>query len=234
MDTPNTILIIDPHPARACALRRALGDGYHYAVVHSLDAATTTLDETAPDVILVSDDSKGESLTTWLRQVSAVTFAPIIVIATADLYPGRILSFLEAGAAYYEEWTDPLYLSAIVARLFVRAAETDAEWPARRRGQEEIGGVVINYDRRDLTVAGKIVKLTIREWQIFSCIAGAKGCPIRASDIVNQVWGERTYSSYHPRIQTTRVYIGYIRRKIGPQRIVTQGNFGYRMVTEAG
>ena len=234
MDTQNTILMIDPHLARAYALRRALGDGYQYAVVHSLEAATTTLDETSPDVILVSEDSNEGSLTTWLRQVSAVTFAPIIVLASTELYPSRILAFLEAGAAYYEEWTDPLYLSAIVARLFVRAADMDAEWPVRPRGQEEIGGVVINYDRRDLTVAGRIVKLTIREWQIFSCIAKAKGRPIRASDIVNQVWGERTYSSYHPRIQTTRVYIGYIRRKIGSERIVTQGKFGYRMVTEAG
>lgn len=234
MDTPNTILIIDPRPARAYALRRALGDGYQYAVVYSLESATATLDEASPDVILVSEDSKGEPLTTWLRQISAVTFAPIIVVASTELYPSRVMSFLEAGAAYYEEWTDPLYLSAIVARLFVRAAEADAESPARRRGQEEIGGVVINYDRRDLTIAGKIVKLTIREWQIFACIAGAKGVPVRPSDIVNQIWGERAYSSDHRCIRTTRVYVSYIRRKIGHERIVTQGNFGYRMATEAG
>ena len=235
MDTPNTILIIDPHPARARFLKQTLGDSYRYDVAYDLASGLTCIEESEPDLILVAEDTSGVPLESWLRQVAFVYGVPAIVIAECEWPIERTVRLLEAGAAYYLARTDALYLGAVVAQALRRVA-----WSGRRPIQprverETVGDMELEHPTRRVSFAGQSVRLSKREWDTFMLLVERRGGFVPVRDVARVVTdcGASRLSSEDPAIVYARYYIQRVRLRLGHNRVITEPFVGYRLVLEA-
>lgn len=233
MGTPNSILIIDPRPARVRVLRKALGEDYEFTVAYDLESCTKRIEEGAADLIVIADEAAGDALVPWLQKASSVIPTPIIVTADREWSDEHVVSVLNAGAAYHLDWSDPIYLAAVARRALERVALVKDSCGGRPSGVEDFGDIAINYDRHRVTVSGRSVKLRPREWQLLTHIASYRGAPAPLGEITRHIWGERATHSKHHSAMTARVYIGYLRHKLGAHRILTEPYVGYRLAMEA-
>ena len=95
------------------------------------------------------------------------------------------------------------------------------------------GELILDFEKRTLTISGNIVHLTPIEYKILVFLAQNCGKVMTYSSIINNVWGP--YADDNNRI--LRVNMTNIRRKIeknpaDPQYIFTEVGVGYRMSEE--
>ena len=95
------------------------------------------------------------------------------------------------------------------------------------------GELILDFEKRTLTISGNIVHLTPIEYKILVFLAQNCGKVMTYSSIINNVWGP--YADDNNRI--LRVNMTNIRRKIeknpaDPQYIFTEVGVGYHMSEE--
>lgn len=79
-----------------------------------------------------------------------------------------------------------------------------------------------NGQRIKMIVNGKEVWFTRKEWGVLSLLIGANGKLLDDETIANIVWGGIVS-------HVVKVYIGYLRAKIGHKSIITRRGFGYAL-----
>jgi len=141
----------------------------------------------------------------------------ILVLTAKRSDRDRILG-LEMGADDY--MVKPFNPREVVAR--VRAL-------LRRKKQyyEEvlkIGKIIINKSRMNVEKDGKTIPLSYKEFSILSLLASAPNKIFSRSEILDAVWGFEDVSD-----RVVDVYISYLRRKLGPNTIITVRGVGYRL-----
>jgi DNA-binding response OmpR family regulator len=115
-------------------------------------------------------------------------------------------------------------------------ARVDAVYRRRRIGTASAGAgpsdvVVVDDVRIDLhrhvvTVEGKEVQLTRKEFQVLALLARSNGAVCTRSRIVAEVWG-RTWAGAN---RTLDVHVATLRTKIGhPELVQTVRGVGYRL-----
>ncbi len=99
------------------------------------------------------------------------------------------------------------------------------------------GRVQIHLDKQRVTAGGQMVDLTSTEYRILTCLASKRGSVASHKDLLDAAWGgygvvqEESYSAGRDEI---KVYISYLRRKLGdsarePRIIQTVRTMGYRL-----
>ena len=179
----------------------------------------------APDLVLLDlllPGMDGFDVFRALRRHSAV---PVIML-TAKVGESDRVAGLELGADDYV--TKPFYLRELVARvkLVLRRAEGG-------QAEEDVvraGDLVIDRGRHAVSVAGRPVELTPREFALLECLARHAGRALTREVLLEQAWGESEYID--PR--TVDVHVRWLRRKIeedpaAPKRVVTVRGIGYRL-----
>jgi len=160
-----------------------------------------------------------------IRESSAV---PIIVLsAIGD--ERRKVEALEAGADDY--MTKPFGMEELLARirsLLRRAAGAQSAQPVFIAGK-----MCVNFDRREMTLDDKPVKLTPTEYDLLKYLIEHAGKVLTHRMILQAVWGE----AYVDQAQYLRVFIGQLRRKIErtparPSFIITDPGVGYRFCAD--
>ncbi|MDR5695354.1 MAG: DUF47 family protein [Armatimonadota bacterium] len=95
-------------------------------------------------------------------------------------------------------------------------------------GRLVAGRVVIDVDRHEVTVAGKPVALSTKEFGVLHLLLRHQGKVVRRERLLNEVWGE----DYFGDTRTLDTHIGWLRKKLeaeGGIRIVTVRGIGYRL-----
>jgi two-component system KDP operon response regulator KdpE len=153
-----------------------------------------------------------------------LTEAPIILVSAVGDEAEKIEA-LDAGADDYV--TKPFAIGELLARL--RAA-------LRRAGPAgeptlRIGEILLDLDKRLVTVRGETVRLTPHEFELLRVLAQNEGKLLTHKAILRQVWGPayQTESSY------LHVFVSQLRRKLEedparPRYILTEPGAGYRLV----
>ena len=129
---------------------------------------------------------------------------------------------LESGAADYI--VKPFSPTELVAR--VRAA-------LRVRAEPEpfvLGDLVIQYERRRVTVAGQEIRLTAIEFEMLKLLSMNAGRPVTYETVLRRVWGGRDAGD----AGAVRAFVKKIRGKLGddatnPEWIFTERRVGYSM-----
>ena len=182
-----------------------------------------------PDLVVLDlglPDMDGEEFIRVTRQDSTV---PIIVLS-ARMEEQDKISALDLGANDY--MTKPFGTGELLAR--VRAAlrtnrsSTQASVPGGTFALEDL---LIDYDRRQVSVGGKSVHLTQTEYNILFYLSQHAGKVMTYSAIIRAVWGIMDSGS----IKKLQVNMANIRKKFGVQpgenRYVTNElGVGYRML----
>ena len=181
-----------------------------------------------PDVILLDlglPDIDGLEVLKQVRQTSDV---PIIVVSARGQECEKVEA-LDMGADDYV--TKPFNIGELLARVRV-ALRKRAPRPAAKE-TFEMDGLVIDFEKRKVTVDGKDVHLTPIEYKLLTLLVENKGQVLTHSFINKQVWGYE----YMEDAQSLRVFMANIRRKIEkntaqPRYIRTEVGVGYRFADE--
>jgi DNA-binding response OmpR family regulator len=114
----------------------------------------------------------------------------------------------------------PFAMEELVARVRTRL---------RGRGMEEQGILGANDVQLDLltrrvTVGGRPVALSPREFSLLETLLRRVGQVLTRQQLLSHVWGY----PYDPTTNVVNVYVNALRKKIGPDKIETVRGLGYR------
>jgi DNA-binding response OmpR family regulator len=222
------ILVVDDEESirtlLAFPLRR---DGHEVVTAADGVEALEQFDRTKPDLVLLDvmlPGVDGFEVCRRLRERSAV---PIIMLSARGEEADRVTG-LESGADDYV--TKPFSVRELRSR--VRAALRRAALPAAVAGETpaiEVGELVIDPDRRRVTVRGAEVDLTHLEFELLTTLAYAPGRVFTRDMLLERAWGG---SAYRER-RTVDVHVLHLREKIeedpkDPKYVITVRGLGYR------
>lgn len=222
------MLVVDDEPAITRVLAAALGArGYRVVSTATGSEAIEVVTRESPAAVILDlglPDIDGVELCRRIRTWSDV---PIIVL-TADDTEFRKVEVLDDGADDYV--TKPFSTPELLARLRVALRH---HRNADGRGldiETEIGDLRIDRAQHRVTLAGKPVTLTPKEFAFLALLAAHPGRVYTHRMILERVWGPEYKTETH----YLRVYASQIRKKLGDDpaqaRLVTEPGVGYRLV----
>ena len=182
-----------------------------------------------PDIILLDlglPDMDGLEVIRSVRQFGDI---PVIVISARTQEEEKVAA-LDAGADDYV--TKPFGTSELMARIRTALRHhhrtSDSSDPVY-----SCGGLVIDFEKRLITLNGREVHLTQIEYKLVSLLARQAGKVLTYDYLMRQIWGP--YSDNNNQI--LRVNMAHIRRKLEknpaePEYIFTEIGVGYRMREE--
>ncbi len=155
------------------------------------------------------------------RRIRAGSKVPIVMLTARDEEPDRVAG-LELGADdYVAKPFSPRELSARIKAILRRAERSieDEVLTARE--------IVLRRDSREVTVAGRPVELTGKEFDLLACFLEHPGIVLSRERLLDLVWG----MTYPGGTRTVDVHVAQLRRKLGdPDGIRTVRGAGYKLV----
>ena len=142
---------------------------------------------------------------------------PVIVLTARDAVPDRVAG-LEHGADDYV--TKPFSFEELLARVRARLRDDRHEEATMVR----VGGVTLDLRTRRADVDGRSVELTAREFALAETFMRHAGQVLSREQLLSHVWGY----DFDPGSNVVEVYVRYLRRKLGGERIETVRGMGYR------
>ncbi|MHC1781874.1 MAG: response regulator transcription factor [Anaerolineaceae bacterium] len=232
---PIKILLIGDEPNLLRTLRRNLvGRGYDVSI--ALDDVQTY--EIAPLVkpdlfVLDLDFSDGQvnglEICTKLRKMIQ---SPLIVLSSIETDDIKIQA-LDQGA------DDFVLMPFSMEEFLARVRSALRRWMAYRSEKQDIdqiilrGELLIQIDSRQLSMRGKAIKLTPKEYEVLLYLAKRNGKVITHRELLRSVWG----AEYGDEREYLRVFISQLRHKIEdnplrPLYILTVPGIGYRFTSD--
>ncbi len=222
---PVRILVVDDEPAILRFLRVCLSSqGYVPIEATNAKAALDMVRQSRPDLIVLDlglPDIDGLEVIRRIRDGESTT--PIVVLSSRDDESAKVQA-LDLGADDYV--TKPFGVEELLAR--VRAAlrhrlQQQGEKPVFRTGD-----LTVDLVRRIVTVRGKEVKFSPREYDLLRMLVAHSGKVLTHNMLLRQIWGPDSD------IQYLRIYIRALRQKIEqdpekPEHILTESGVGYRL-----
>lgn len=214
-------------------MRRVYGDvltaeGYAVRRFSGGDEAFAAAKETVPDLVL-SDVSMpkggGLALLEKLRADKTTARVPFILMSGVRKGAADQADGLDQGADdYLAKPVSGALLLAKVAAVLRRFAA-----PEELGDRLKVHGLVLDVIARTVTVGGKRVLLTRKEFDLLTALLRKTGTVLTVPYLLETVWGydPAEYSDPH----TIGVHVSTLRRKIGPkvaERIVAVPGLGYR------
>jgi two-component system, OmpR family, KDP operon response regulator KdpE len=219
------ILVVDDEPQIVRALRTSLqAAGYEVETAATAEEALAKAAMRPPEGVildLVLPDGRGTDVCRELRRWSDV---PVLILSALGDEQEKVAA-LDAGADDYV--TKPFGVEELLARL--RAALRRSEAPAEPR--LEFGVLVVDLERRLVTLSGKPLSLTPTEFGLLRLFVRNEGKLLTHQTILREVWGP----SYGSESHYLHVYVSQLRRKIEPdparpRLLLTEAGAGYRLV----
>ncbi len=223
------ILIVDDEPRIIHFIRLNLEhDGFEvYEATSGLHALDQLRDQ-LPDLVLLDvmmPDIDGFEALRLIREISNV---PVIMLTAKGDEEDRIRG-LELGADDYI--TKPFSPRELVSRLRAVLRRTEMPGTPSHKVIEVDGRLKIDFDRREVWVENKLVKLRPTEYRLLFHLVQNAGWVVPHEQLLAKVWGYE----YRDETHYLRLYINYLRKKLekdpsDPQYILTERGVGYRFI----
>lgn len=176
------------------------------------------------DLLVLDVGLPGQNGIALLRALRARGEKLPIVMLTARDGVAEIVAGLEGGADDYI--SKPFEFEELLARIRARLRSRVGAEPQTLRA----GGVELDLiSRRAHTDQGEVT-LTAREFKLLESFLRHAGEVLTREQLLAEVWG---YDA-DPGSNIVDVYIGYLRRKLGPNVIATARGMGYRVDASPG
>ena len=212
------ILVVDDEEDICAILKFNLSkEGYEVVTANSAEEALT-LDIALFNLLLLDvmmGGMSGFELTHRLKVDPATAGVPVIFITARDTEDDAVEG-LDIGADDYI--SKPFSIREVVSRVKAVLRRTAAIPDAST-------GIVIDDEKKVVTVDGAAVALTRIEYEIFRLLFTNKGKVFPREDILSKVWPDDVIVTD----RTVDVNITRLRKKIGEygNRIVSRHGFGY-------
>ena len=215
-DSGPSVLVVEDDPGIATQLVRGLTRG-GYRVDHVVTGGEA-LTWGEPDVILLDlelPDSDGVQVCRRLREKSG---AAIIVVTAYGEETDRVAA-LDAGADDY--LVKPFGLAELQARIRAVLRRIKPGSEVTRHGP-----LVMDLRTQKVTVDGRDIALTPKEFDILECLAADPGRVVSRQEILESAWDAHWYGPS----KVLDVHVAALRKKLGvPGLVVTVYGRGFRL-----
>ena len=226
---PTPVLVVDDDPQTLRYVHDILADsGYSALVTAEHRDISKIIEAEKPKLVLLDlmlPETDGIEL---MQTIPELAILPVIFISGY----GRdetIARALEAGAEdYIVKPFSPTELTARIGAIL------------RRRANPErfvLGDLAIDYDRREVVIAGRPVALTATEYEVLRVLSLCVGRIATYDALLREIWGRRGFGD----ARLVRAIVKRLRRKLGddannPSYIANVRGLGYRLIRpgEAG
>ena len=214
------VLIVEDEERIASFLQKGLkSNGYSTSAVGTGRDALSFIQTGEFDLMILDiglPDMNGFEVLKDLRRRDRTL--PVIILTARDGVEDTV-SGLEGGADDYV--TKPFSFEELLARIRARLR-------AERAPEETVlqaGDAVLDLRTRRLTVADKTMELSAREFSMAELFFRHPDQVLSREQLLSNVWGY----DYDPGSNVVDVYVGYLRKKLGKDRIKTLRGIGYRL-----
>jgi two-component system response regulator RegX3 len=228
MADPPLVLVVDDEASYRDALTVALtAEGFLVDTAADGVEALEKFERSRPAVILLDVMLPRVSGIDVCRQIRATSRVPIIMVTAKGSEIDAVVG-LEVGADDYV--AKPFRLRELVARVraALRRGHQD-ETVQEREDFVEVGDVLVDVSRHEVTVRGELVALPLKEFELLELLMLNAGRVLTRDVLIDRIWGP----NYFGDTKTLDVHIKRLRAKVEddptkPTRIVTVRGVGYR------
>ena len=233
-----TILIVDDEqPIVDILVYNLKKEGYNTLEANDGVTAVDMALNNRPDLILLDIMLPKMDGLTVCKKIRSKYNIPILMLTAKDEEIDKILG-LELGADDYI--TKPFSVRELMARIKanLRKSEIKAEQYNTQKNNSAnkiivAGDLTLDLDKIEARVDGKVIDLTLREFEVLKYLAMQNGQVVTREKLLETVWGYEYYGD----IRTVDVTVRRIRGKIeqdtsAPKILATKRGMGYYIKTE--
>jgi two-component system, OmpR family, response regulator len=192
-----------------------------YAVDHAADGKRADLlgqEERYDAVVLDLGLPHVDGLTLLRRWREAGEAIPVLVLTARGSWHEKVLG-IDSGADDY--MAKPFRMEELLARLRALIRRSSGQVNPELR----CGSLVLDPRSGKVTVEGSEVKLTSHEFRVLSYLMHHSDRLVSQGELTEHIYSQ----SFDRDSNTIEVFIGRLRRKLGPAFIETLRGLGYRM-----
>lgn len=227
------ILIIEDESNIRSFVQTALETGgYHVLTAASCQQGIMMFSSHVPDLVILDLGLPDGDGLDFIQHVRMENTTPIVVLSARAMESDKV-SALDLGANDYV--TKPFGTAELLARVraALRVRILAGENGSSFGSVYHIEDLVIDCERRVVTIGGNEVKLTQTEFNILILLAQHRGKMLTYSTIIRRVWGSMDEGS----IKKLQVNMANIRKKLGikpgdNRYVINELGVGYRMLEE--
>lgn len=144
------------------------------------------------------------------------SMVPVLVLSARGRVDDRVAGLNNGADDYLGK---PFAFQELLARVRANLRPRTTITPGVLRA----GGICIDPLRREVTVNGRTVSLSAREFYLLKAFAEHAGQVLSRQELLSMAWG----ISFDTQTNLVDVYVGYLRRKLGEPTIKTIRGAGY-------
>ena len=219
------ILAVDDDPQALRYVRDTLmRSGFEPMVTADPEEALRLVEEYKPHLVLLDLVLPGVDGIDLMKDIAEVTDVPVIFLSAYG-QDKLVARAFDMGAADY--MVKPFSPTELSARIRAALRRRDVPKPSE---PYVLGDLTIDYDERRVTLAGRPVELTAKEYGTLVELSANAGRVLTYETLLRRVWGLEADADLRP----MRTVISSIRRKLGDgaedsKYVLTELRVGYRM-----
>lgn len=204
---------------------------YHVITAATCSQGIMLFSSYIPDLIILDLGLPDRDGLDFIREIRQEHATPILVLSARTQESDKVAA-LDLGANDYV--TKPFGTAELMAR--VRVALRNRRLVGDNNtvsGKFILHDMIIDYDRRIVTIAGEEIKLTQTEYNILVFLSEHTGKVMTYAAIIRAIWGAADVGS----IKKLQVNMANIRKKLGSKPgdnryVINELGVGYRMSEE--
>ena len=218
----NCILVVDDEARMRKLIRDFLAaKGFSILEAEDGEKALEVFEENKNKITLILLDVMMPKLDGWsvLRQIRQESKVPIIMLTARGEEQDELFGFELGVDEYISKPFSPKILVARVEAILKRTNKDTKE-------VKEYGGIEIDKEGRTVKVDGKVVELSLREYELLTYLVENQNIALSRDKILNNVWNY----DYYGDSRTIDSHIKKIRHKLGKKGkyIQTMRGVGYK------
>ena len=217
------ILVVDDEERMRMLIKDFLEQkGYKIIQAKDGEEALDIFNQMKDDISLILLDVMMPKLDGWsvLRQIRQTSQVPIIMLTARGEEQDELFGFELGVDEYIAKPFSPKILVARVEAIIKRV------YGQEENEKKEIGGISIDTEGRTVSVDGKEVELSLREYELLKYLMDNENIALSRDKILNNVWNY----DYYGDSRTIDSHIKKIRHKLGKKGkyIKTIRGIGYK------